>query len=165
MKKERKNMKKGTGACLSLLLGAATGAAAVEFQQKKRNAETNDLLQKMGEFYKLLLKWLEIEQKGISIRSFFIENGWKTIAIYGMKELGERLFDELRDSEVEVKYIIDKKADTMYADVDIITPEEPMEEVDAIVVTAIHYMDEIEEMLEQKVDYPIISLQIGRAHV
>ena len=76
-----------------------------------------------------------------------------------MKELGERLFDELRDSEVEVKYIIDKKADTMYADVDIITPEEPMEEVDAIVVTAIHYMDEIEEMLEQKVDYPIISLQ------
>ena len=72
MKKERKNMKKGTGACLSLLLGAATGAAAVEFQQKKRNAETNDLLQKMGEFYKLLLKWLEIEQKGISIRSFFL---------------------------------------------------------------------------------------------
>ena len=79
-------------------------------------------------------------------------------AIYGMKELGERLLDELKDSEVEVKYIIDKKADMMYADVDIVTPEEPLDEVDAIVVTAIHYMDEIEEMLEQKVDYPILSL-------
>lgn len=152
-------MKKGTMTGLSLLLGASTGAAAVGFQQRKRKAATDDLLQKMGEFYKLLLKWLEIEQKGKSIRSFFVENGYKTIAIYGMKELGERLFDELRDSEVEVKYIIDKKADTMYADVDIITPEEEMEEVDAIVVTAIHYMDEIEEMLEQKVDYPILSLQ------
>ena len=46
----------------------------------------------------------------------------------------------------------------MYADVDIVTPEEPLDEVDAIVVTAIHYMDEIEEMLERKVDYPILSL-------
>ena len=72
--------------------------------------------------------------------------------------MGERLLDELKDSEVEVKYIIDKKADMMYADVDIVTPEEPLDEVDAIVVTAIHYMDEIEEMLERKVDYPILSL-------
>lgn len=151
-------MKKGTITGLSLLLGASTGAAAVGFNQRKKNAATDDLLQKMGEFYRLLLKWLEIEQKGHSIRSFFTENGYKTIAIYGMKELGERLFDELKDSEVEVKYIIDKKADMMYADVDIVTPEEPLEEVDAIVVTAIHYMDEIEEMLEQKVDYPILSL-------
>lgn len=151
-------MKKGTLTGLSLLLGASTGAAAVGFRQRKKNVETDDLLQKMGEFYRLLLKWLEIEQKGHSICSFFTENGYKTIAIYGMKELGERLFDELKDSEVEVKYIIDKKADTMYADVDIVTPEEPLDEVDAIVVTAIHYMDEIEEMLEQKVDYPILSL-------
>lgn len=151
-------MKKGTITGLSLLLGASTGAAAVGFKQRKKNASTDDLLQKMGEFYKLLLKWLEIEQKGHSIRSFFTEHGYKTIAIYGMKELGERLLDELKDSEVEVKYIIDKKADTMYADVDIVTPEEHLEEVDAIVVTAIHYMDEIEEMLEQKVDYPILSL-------
>ncbi|MDE7016453.1 MAG: hypothetical protein K2P65_02605 [Lachnospiraceae bacterium] len=152
-------MKKGTLTGLSLLLGASTGAAAVGLKQRKKNVATEDLLQKMGEFYKLLLKWLEIEQKGHSIRSFFVENGYKTIAIYGMKELGERLFDELKGSEVEVKYIIDKRADTMYADVDIITPEEPFEEVDAIVVTAIHYMDEIEEMLEEKVDYPIFSLK------
>ena len=126
--------------------------------QKKKKAETDDLLQKMGEFYRLLLKWLEIEQKGHSIRSYFVENGYKTIAIYGMKELGERLYDELKNSEVEVKYIIDKKADMMYADVDIVTPEDSLEEVDAIVVTAIHYMDEIEEMLEEKIDYPILSL-------
>ncbi|MDE6845120.1 MAG: hypothetical protein K2J99_05060 [Lachnospiraceae bacterium] len=152
-------MKKGTLTGLSLLLGASTGAAAVGFKQKKKDAATRDRLRKMGEFYELLLKWLEIEQKGHSIRSFFVENGYKTIAIYGMKELGERLFDELKDSEVEVKYIIDKQADTMYADVDIVTPEETLEEVDAIVVTAIHYMDEIEDMLEQKVEYPIISLE------
>lgn len=151
-------MKKGTLTGLSLLLGASTGAAAVGLGQKKKKAETDDLLQKMGEFYRLLLKWLEIEQKGHSIRSYFVENGYKTIAIYGMKELGERLYDELKNSEVEVKYIIDKKADMMYADVDIVTPEDSLEEVDAIVVTAIHYMDEIEEMLEEKIDYPILSL-------
>lgn len=151
-------MRKGTISGLSLLLGASTGAAAIGLQQRKKKAATDDLLRKMGEFYKLLLKWLEIEQKGQSIRSYFTQNGYKTVAIYGMKELGERLFDELKDSEIEVKYIIDKNADAMYAEVDIVKPDEELDEVDVIVVTAVHYMDEIEEMLEEKVEYPIVSL-------
>ena len=42
---------------------------------------------------------------------------------------------------------------------DVVTPEDFLEEVDVIVVTAIHYFDEIESMLGEKVDYPIISLE------
>lgn len=90
---------------------------------------------------------------------FFTQNSYKTVAIYGMKELGERLYDELKDSEIEVKYVIDKNADTIYADVDVIEPEDTLEDVDVIVVTAIHYFDEIEEALGAKVDYPVISLE------
>ena len=59
----------------------------------------------------------------------------------------------------KVKYIIDKNADCIYSDVDVITPDDDLEQVDVIVVTAIYYFDEIEEMLSQKVDYPIISLE------
>ena len=84
---------------------------------------------------------------------------FRSVAIYGMKELGERLYDELENSGIEVCYIIDKNADSIYADVDVITPDDDLKPVDVIVVTAIYYFDEIEEMLSEKVDYPVISLE------
>ena len=76
-----------------------------------------------------------------------------------MKELGERLYDELKGSGVLVSYSIDKNADEVYAEVDVVKPDEDFESVDAIVVTAVYYFDVIEEMLSKKVDYPIISLE------
>ena len=42
---------------------------------------------------------------------------------------------------------------------DILTPEDELEPVDVIVVTAIYYFDEIEDMLFEKVDYPVVSLE------
>lgn len=152
-------MKKGTIASLATLLGATAGAAAVQATQKKKSDARVDKLRKMGEFYNLLIQWLSIRQEGKSLVSYFTQNEYGKIAIYGMKELGERLYDELKDSEVEIKYIIDKNADAIYADVDVVTPDDPLEEVDVIVVTAIHYFDEIEMMLEEKVSCPILSLE------
>lgn len=152
-------MKKGTIASLATLLGATAGAAAVQATQKKKSDARVDKLKKMGEFYNILIQWLSIRQEGKSLVSYFTQNEYGKIAIYGMKELGERLYDELKDSEVEIKYIIDKNADAIYADVDVVTPDDPLEDVDVIVVTAVHYFDEIEMMLEQKISCPIISLE------
>ena len=73
--------------------------------------------------------------------------------------MGERLYEELAGSGIEVKYIIDKNVDGIYSEVNVVTPDEELEEVDVIVVTAPHYFDEIEEMLSQKVDYPVISIE------
>lgn len=152
-------MKKLTIAGLSALLGASAGAATVKVAQKPKTLRRADHTQKMTEFYRLLIEWLRIKQEGKSLMSFFVQNGYKTVAIYGMKELGERLYDELKDSEIEVKYIIDKNADAIYADVDVVDPEDTLEDVDVIVVTAIHYFDEIEETLAAKVDCPVLSLE------
>ena len=58
-----------------------------------------------------------------------------------------------------MKYAIDKKADSIYADVDVVTPDDEMAPVDIIVFTAIYYFYEIEEMMSQKVECPIISLE------
>ena len=104
-------------------------------------------------------QWLRIRQEGKTLVDFFEKNDYKTVAIYGMKELGERLYDELENSGITVKYIIDKNADTIYADVDVLTPDDELEPVDVVVVTAIYYFDEIEEMLSERVDYPVVSLE------
>lgn len=152
-------MKKLTIAGLSALLGASAGAVAVSSVQRPKTIQKADHTRKMTEFYRLLIEWLRIKQEGKSLVSFFIQNDYKTVAIYGMKELGERLYDELKNSEIAVKYVIDQNADAIYADVDVVAPEDSLEDVDVVVVTAIHYFEEIESMLGEKVDYPIISLE------
>jgi hypothetical protein len=58
-----------------------------------------------------------------------------------------------------VAYGIDQNADSIYADVDIVTMDDDLEVVDAIVVTAITFFDEIEGKLSGKIDCPIISLE------
>ena len=47
----------------------------------------------------------------------------------------------------------------IYADVDVVTPEDVLEPVDVVVVTAIYYFDEIEENLSGKIQCPIVSLE------
>lgn len=58
-----------------------------------------------------------------------------------------------------MEYGIDKNADSIYADIDVLTVEDDLESVDVVVVTAITFFDEIEEKLSEKMDCPIISLE------
>lgn len=155
-------MRKRVGEIVSVLAGAAGavagGMAINNIMSKKLNAR-QDSLDKVVSYYYLFNQWLMIRQEGKSLAKYFEKNHYKTIAIYGMKELGERLYDELKDSDIQVEYIIDKEADKIYADVDIVRPDDDLKPVDAIVVTATYYFDEIESMLVSKTDCPVVSLE------
>ena len=76
-----------------------------------------------------------------------------------MSYAGETLVDELKDTAIEVAYGIDQRADSLFADIDIVSIDDLQNDVDAIVVTAITFFDEIEEKLSEKVECPIISLE------
>ena len=130
------------------------------YRRKTREIKSQkDIGEKVGAYYALLNKWLMLRQQGRTLENYFISKDIHTIAIYGYKELGQRLYYELKDSNVQVKYIIDKNADMFNTEIDIYEPDEELPLVDAIVVTATYYFDEIEDELSDKVDYPIISLQ------
>lgn len=156
-------IKKIMGKTASILMGGIVGATAggvamsAKFN-KKLNAK-NVSFNKLVTFYYVYDRWLILKQQGKSLVEYFERNQYKTLAIYGMKELGERLYDELKDSGITVKYIIDRNAESIYADVDVVPPDDDLEPVDVIVVTAVTYFDEIEEMLSEKVDYPVVSLE------
>lgn len=156
-------MKKGFGGVLSTLTGMAVGAVAggmaAGSTSSKKIKKMADGAAKVHMLYMAFDQWLRIRQEGKTLVEFFERYNYKTVAIYGMKELGERLYDELEGTGITVKYIIDKNADTIYADVDVVTPDDELEPVDVIVVTAIYYFDEIEMMLSEKVDYPVASLE------
>ena len=69
------------------------------------------------------------------------------------------MIEELKGTAIEVAYGIDQKADSIFSDINVVSPEYCLDNVDAIVVTAIHFFDEIEEKLSEKVDCPILSLE------
>ncbi len=124
-----------------------------------RIKNSEDFSAKISMYYHMFNHWLKLKQAGVSCKDFFIINAYKRIAIYGYKEFGERLYDELRNSEVEVVCIIDKNKGSVCADVQVYSSNEEIPEVDAIVVTPAFYYAEIEEDLSRKVNCPIISIE------
>lgn len=148
-------MKKGILTVLNIVVGAIVGGLVTERITSKKNKEIH---KKVHELYMAFDQWLQIRQEGKTLAEYFTRNGYKTVAVYGMRELGERLCDELKDSDITVSYAIDKNADSIYSELNVVTPKEELVPVDVIVVTAITFFDEIEAELSGKVDCPVVSL-------
>jgi hypothetical protein len=107
----------------------------------------------------MMNQWVKVKQEGKNLSSYFEKNGYKKIAVYGMSYAGETFLDELKNTGVDVAYGIDKNAVGIYSDVDIVSSDDELDTVDAIVVTPITYFDDIAENLSKKVDCPILSLE------
>lgn len=152
-------MKKSVISILSALTGAAFGAAAVWKMFGGKIRKNQSMSDKHLELFKMMDQWVKVKQEEKNLASYFEKNGYKKIAIYGMSFAGKTLIDELKGTDVTVLYGIDRNADSIYADVDVVTMDDTLEQVDAIVVTAITFFDEIEEQLSEKTDCPIISLE------
>ncbi len=143
-----------------LAMGAISiGSIATIFKLSQNSIQTKEKrVQKFKSYYDILNVWLDIKQKGGSLEKYFIDNGYKTIAIYGMGELGSRLYEELRGTSVDVKYAIDKDAMSVGSELDVLELEDDLPSVDAIVVTAVFAYDSIAEKLAVKINSPILSL-------
>lgn len=116
-------------------------------------------LDKVSYYYTFMNQWLRLKQRNYKIDSLLIERGYMNIGIYGMKEFGERLIDELNDSSVHIECYIDKNPDNLLCDYEILSDLDKLPEVDAIVVTAIADFEAIERELKTKVNCDVISLQ------
>lgn len=143
-----------SGLLLGLFLQYQLTGITIKLELKN----SNNIRDKFIEFYNLLIHWLRHQQEGKKIAEYLIAKGYHNIAIYGMKELGELLLTELKNSKINVKYAIDRDADKLYYPIEIYTPQEVLYSVDAVIVTAIHYYDEIKQTMETKLDCPILSL-------
>lgn len=106
----------------------------------------------------MMNQWVKVKQEGKHLASYFEKKGYKTIAVYGMSFAGETLVNELKGSAIQILYGIDQRGGSVYTDINIVTKEDTLAAVDAVIVTAISFFEEIEEELCRKVDCPILSL-------
>lgn len=137
--------------CISLLLFE-------RIRKESKKAAEADLKRNILLFH-TSVEWIRLLQEKKSVAIYLEKHNYTKVAIYGMGYLGERLVEECKDSRVEVKYGIDRSAGRIYSDIPIYYPEDPLESVDAIIVTAITFYDDIKETLSKKIDCTILSLE------
>jgi len=110
--------------------------------------------------------WIRLYRSGENVASCLKRRGMFSVAIYGYGILGKQLYDELLVSDIEVKYLIDQSVERLKNDnvrATCITNRseniQAMEKVDAVIVTAVFYYEEIKEKLCRYTDAEIISLE------
>ena len=125
--------------------------------------DVNGLQKKLSKFrnyFKIMNQWIKLSNAATSIECYLAEHGYTQIAVYGMGELGERLYETLKDSkQVVIAYGIDKGKRIPMKDFTIYKPNDNLPEVDAIIVSATFDFNAIKKSLSEKVNYPIISLE------
>lgn len=143
---------------VSAAAGAAASACVVANSAGKEVDKNLQMSKKHLDLFLMMNQWVKVKQEGKNVSDYLEKNDYKSIAIYGMSYAGEALVRELSDSAIEVKYGIDKNAAGVYSELKLVTPEDELEEVDAVVVTAISFFEDIEKNLSNKLKADIIAL-------
>lgn len=128
----------------------------------QRERDINYLALRVGRMnanYNILKKWFELKLQKKQIAGYFQNNHYKQIAIYGMSDLGNYLLQELVNTGIEVIYAIDRRAGKIQAGIPILSIEDELSEVDAIIITATYFFNQIDEDLRKKVHCPVISIE------
>lgn len=127
-------------------------ASKIESKEKTIN--------KFKQYYNLYGYWIELKNKNIHLETYFKERGFKSIAIYGMGDVGMQFAMELENSSIQVKYVLDENvySDRVIFDVKNIE-DANLPEVDAVVVTPVFAYDKIQQQIKSKFHCPIISIE------
>lgn len=118
---------------------------------------------KYNKYYKLAKiyeMWLCLREEKKSISDYLKMNNIKSIAIYGCGRIGEHLVFDLQNSQVEVKYFIDRVAqpEFYYGDYKVFSPECELKQVDMVIVTNVTGEGECVQALEQKMKSKIVLI-------
>lgn len=142
------------------LLGISliTGKKLREEKEKRKKTETAVL--KFKEYYELLDQWMMNREQGMHTGNYFIKNGYKTVAIYGMGPMGNHLYKELMDSkEVDIVYAIDKKGISVFSELCVKKLTDELPSVDVVVITVLNSYSSIVSILEEKMYSSMVSLE------
>ncbi len=113
---------------------------------------------KFNSMYLMLEKWIECNHRKIPLAKYLDDRKIKRIAIYGCGDIGKLLYHDLSKGEIIIAYGIDKNTDIQYP-VNVVSPENIDNTIDAIIVTAVAYFYDIEKNLKNYTNVPIMSLE------
>lgn len=110
--------------------------------------------------YLMLVHWIEALHFNHRTTEYFVDSGYRSIAIYGMGDLANRLFDDLQGSQIQVCYGIDRDAAGAVCRIEnVYSPDDELMPVDVVVVTPFYAFKEISEKLKGMLCCPVVSIE------
>lgn len=150
-------MKKSISEVLNIILGFGLIILLVQrFRKYKSTGKSGS--GKMEVYYHLMDKWMKLKEEDKSIADYMEQHEYKSVAIYGLGDIGKHLERELEKSKIEVKYAIDRAGAYLTIDLDVYSPESELPPVDAVIVTPVMDYDNICRNLQEKVLCPVLSI-------
>ncbi len=115
-------------------------------------------------YYELLNRWVWVINQKKTLAEYFIKNSIKNIAIYGLGELGKRVYEELVKTDINIICFIDKKAEhiKLYQGKQVIwlDRKDILTGIEVIVVTPVYDFYDIKHNIEESLNnIQIISLK------
>lgn len=145
--------------CLAMAAGYLLGWRTLVRKAGEKQDENRKLAEKNRTQFFVVTQWLKLKQMGGNISNYLTERGYEKVAIYGMSYTGERVLFELKNAGIEVTYGIDKRAGGAASEIDILSLEDDLPGVDAVIVSEAFLYEEVEPMLRKKLSCPVISLE------
>jgi hypothetical protein len=157
----------GNTSIISILVTIIVAAAVFVYCQlqnrrafKKAKKANSYKLDKYQSYYNLFSSWMVLRNKGKILAEYFEDHNFKNIAIYGLGKFGLCLYEELKNSNINVIYGIDIDAASLsYLNLKVISLEKKLEMVDVIVVTPFFEYKKIVQELRKKTSCQIVSLE------
>lgn len=115
--------------------------------------------EKFKRMFWLVNKWFALRQYNIGIQNHKLWDEKKKIAVYGLGEIGKRLIDELDCLNNKVEYVVDMRADSLFADFPIFSPKEFLPPADLMIITVINDSEKVTELMKEKFTGKIITLE------
>lgn len=92
-------------------------------------------------------RWLENRNKGKTFEDYFKQCGFTSISIYGAGDMGRLLYAEVKNSDIKIKYFVDRNAEGIGSidDIPVVTIDRipQMPDVDILVITPAGNFDAI----------------------
>lgn len=130
---------------LMMAFSGCMGYAWGKYSVRKEMQRKNFSVRKHLAIYK---PWLEKMQRGENIADFIVNKEYKSVAVYGLGKPGVSLIQELRNSGVNIAYIIDQRAEEIfYKDIEVYAFSDGLPKVDAVIITTVNDQRELKEKI------------------
>lgn len=138
-----------------------SGEDIVKLEQMLQNIHKKRLtnLDKFRKLFYILKDLTMVEESDNRIGTYLEKKNIREIAVYGIGYLGKYLLKILEKSRVKIRYIIDQNAAYLDADYPIVTLEDELEEVDAVIITLVQEEGEVAEQLKEKLKTKVFVIR------
>ena len=99
--------------------------------------------------YNTLLMWIWAHLHYISFGDYIREKGYNSVAIYGMGDLGNLLYDELEKDSIKVSFVVDNNKG-VFCNCPVYSLDDEIPNVDFVLITVESQSGLIADCLEKK---------------